>query len=492
MATPRLTSSLEISPAGKCVLARQHRTSVRSRRILFGVARGALLLALCCLSLSPAHAQNFGSGKKKVTLQRRLPAAVHFEGTSFDVHVTAHDAAQASVAQTLGDLLPTDLQRENPKLHQEKGSPDLRIICTVDALDTPKPVPFARDEVTTQKNAQTKHMFYKVSGTLTVAYQAIERGSKVVDSRTITAKYSQDFDAQTNTAANESIGTKVVDPFKRLMGKKTGETETAPTADELRTILITRAVNQIVSRLVNTNEVIEVELARGKNLDAADKLAESGLWSRYLETLETMNPFPDPSVDAYRLYNIGVGYEAQAYKSEDHAAAKKMLEEAAINYGKAIDQKPGEKYFMEPQNRIETAIEHYRALEASNREAAAPSPAAVQPAPAASNATAPVVAPAKSGTRNASPSPATKSPAAHPAATASPALSNDQVIKMSKAGLDDDTIIGAIHDAKSVQFDLTPDGLIQLKQNGVNKNVITAMQTRARAPAHHSAPPNSN
>ncbi len=481
---PRLTPSLEISPAGKFFLARQRRSFVRSRRILFGVARGALLVGLCCLSLSPAHAQNFGSGKKKVTLQRRLPAAVHFEGTSFDVHVTAHDAAQASVAQTLGDLLPTDLQRENPKLHQEKGSPDLRIICTVDALDTPKPVPFARDEVTTQKGGQTKHMFYKVSGTLTVAYQAIERNSRVVDSRTITAKYSQDFDSQTNTAASESIGTKVVDPFKRLMGKKTGETETAPTADELRAILITRAVNQIVSRLVNTNEVIEVELARGKNLDAADKLAESGLWSRYLETLETMQPFPDPSVDAYRLYNIGVGYEAQGYQSEDHDAAKKLLEEAAINYGKAIDQKPGEKYFMEPQTRIETAIEHYRALAASNREAAAP------PAPAAVNAAAP--AKTSPGTRNASPTSAAKSPAAHPGATASPALSNDQVIKMSKAGLDDDTIIGAIHDAKSVQFDLAPDGLIQLKQNGVNKNVISAMQTRARGPAHHSPPPNSN
>jgi len=41
----------------------------------------------------------------------------------------------------------------------------------------------------------------------------------------------------------------------------------------------------------------------------------------------------------------------------------KFLDEAAINYGKAVDDKPSEKYFLEPQKRIETAIAHYRKLE---------------------------------------------------------------------------------------------------------------------------------
>ena len=74
-------------------------------------------------------------------------------------------------------------------------------------------------------------------------------------------------------------------------------------------------------------------------------------------------PFPKLSEDAYRLYNIGVAYEALAYQADDEATAMKYLEEAAINYGKAIDAKPAEKYFLEPQKRIETAIVHYKKLE---------------------------------------------------------------------------------------------------------------------------------
>jgi len=400
------------------------------------------------------------------------------------------------------------LQRENRDLHVDKAAPELQIACTITSFETPPPVPFSRNEVTMQKNAPPKK-YYKVTGTLTVAYQARDK-SRVIDSDNITAKYSQDFEEGTNVAANESIGSKVVDPFKRLAGKKTEETATAPTPDQLRSILVTRVVSQVAARLVNTNEVIEVTLAHGKQLDAPVKLAETGLWSRYLESLETMQPFPDPTLDAYRLYDIGVGYEAEAYKSEDHAAAKKLLDEAAINYGKALDAKPAEKYFMEPQTRIETAIEHYRALEASMAAASAPPPppaaaAPAQPAPATTaNSTPPAKsgagtrsATAHSGSTGSSTKSSTTTKTANSGSTstktpAPPALTNAQVIKMAKSGVDEDTIVGAIHDAASVQFDLTPDALIQLAQNGVKGKVVTAMRERDKRSTHHASPPASN
>ena len=41
----------------------------------------------------------------------------------------------------------------------------------------------------------------------------------------------------------------------------------------------------------------------------------------------------------------------------------KFLDQASINYGKAIDAKPSEKYFLDPQQRIEIAIVHYKKLE---------------------------------------------------------------------------------------------------------------------------------
>jgi hypothetical protein len=94
-----------------------------------------------------------------------------------------------------------------------------------------------------------------------------------------------------------------------------------------------------------------------------------------LETFETATPNPKPAEDAYRLYDTGVAYEALAYKADDPAVAMKYLGQAAIHYGKAIDDRPGEKYFLEPQRRIEEAIAHYRQLEdQQNRKSSTAAP----------------------------------------------------------------------------------------------------------------------
>jgi hypothetical protein len=501
-----ILSPQSIAPSG--VAFTRHCPNIRSiQGTVIRVAQLAAVAMLFLLPLSSARGQGFDSlttSKIKVTMQRRLPAAVHFEGTAFDVHVKARDASLTDVSQRIGDLLPTDLQSENTKLHGDKNSPDLKISCTVTSLDIPKRESFTQNDVAVQKNVEKQQKYYKVVGTLSVAYQATDRAGKTVDARTISARYSEDFNADTNTSANQSLPSKMINPFKRMAGKKT-ETATAPDTDELKTILITRTVKQIVARLVNTNETIEIYLARGKTLDKADKLAQSGLWQKYNEALETMQPFPDPAVDAYRLYDIGVSYEAQAYQSEDHQQARKFLDEAAINYGKALDAKPAEKYFLDPQNRIETGIEHYRALEASNEPAPAPEDASAKPAAANTAPTAATSSTsAKAGAHNTSSAARSTSSGAtsksgasgssNSSATSSSALTNDKVVKMVKAGLDEDTIVTAIQDAKSVQFDLSSDGLIQLKNDGVSKKVMTAMQDRAarRTTTRHTTPSNSN
>jgi hypothetical protein len=52
-----------------------------------------------------------------------------------------------------------------------------------------------------------------------------------------------------------------------------------------------------------------------------------------------------------------------AYAAEDSKAAMKYLDQSSIYYGKAIDSNPAEKYFREPQTRIQTALAHYEKLE---------------------------------------------------------------------------------------------------------------------------------
>jgi tetratricopeptide (TPR) repeat protein len=276
----------------------------------------------------------------------------------------------------------------------------------------------------------------------------------MLGSDTVTAKYDEEFDGFGNSTSQGVKGA-VTTTWKRLKGGESSESLNPPTDAELRSRLQADAVRQIAAHIVNTKETLEVYLARQKGaLDAGDKQAEAGLWQRALETFETAPPLSKVGEDAYRLYDIGVAYEALAYEAEDEKSAMKFLDEAAINYGKAIDAKPAEKYFLEPQKRIETAIEHYKKLEDQKNQK-------IVTASAKSDGT-----PGKSG-------------AVGKAAVAAKALTNAQVIAMVKSGVEDDTVAQTIRAAKAVNFDLSAAGQQDLNGNGVGAPVITAMKARA-------------
>ena len=70
------------------------------------------------------------------------------------------------------------------------------------------------------------------------------------------------------------------------------------------------------------------------------------------------------------------------------------------------------------------------------------------------------------------------------AANAAP-MTNDDVIKMVRGGLEESTVIQAI-DASAPAFDTSPNGLIRLKQGGVSDTVIQRILSRGSsgAPAY--------
>jgi tetratricopeptide (TPR) repeat protein len=175
-----------------------------------------------------------------------------------------------------------------------------------------------------------------------------------------------------------------------LMGKADQEPHTA---EELVQVLADRMAERIAARLVNTNEKVEVLLGKGGPLDDANRYAVAGQWSRYVEALETMAPFAKPADDSYRLYNIGVGDEALGYKAETPTAAAKYFEQAVIQYRKAGEANPHEKYFIQPVNRIEVALEHYKKLAQPARPPVEPGPSGGTP-PVQPPTPAPVRAPA--------------------------------------------------------------------------------------------------
>ena len=152
----------------------------------------------------------------------------------------------------------------------------------------------------------------------------------------------------------------------RHLGKSSddaAEDQAPRSVEDVEQILMSKVTALIAARLVNTNETVEIPLARGGPLDDANKYAEAQQWSKWAEALETMQPFPDQKEDAYRFYNLGVAYEALGYAAETPDGAKRDLEDAAADYGKATDMNPADKRFLPAQNRIELALEHYKKLE---------------------------------------------------------------------------------------------------------------------------------
>lgn len=74
-------------------------------------------------------------------------------------------------------------------------------------------------------------------------------------------------------------------------------------------------------------------------------------------------------------------------------------------------------------------------------------------------------------------------------------LTNADVVKLMKLDLGDEIVIAKINQAKAVNFELSTDGLIQLKRDGVSKEVISAMlkmtTPQTPAPTHNQAPAQS-
>jgi hypothetical protein len=493
--------------------------------------RSMFLATFCLLAAGALGAQGFdkvGMMKKKIILHRKLPAVIHFSGITFQVKANSQDPKRTDIAVILKDRLETELSKSNPHLQVDEKSPELIITCKITGFDQPpeqhsvKSQTILTKSTNSQGKQQTKPVqipvdYKTIKGTLDISYETRDRSHRTLDAKNVVANYSADFESATNQPVNQSALDKMESPFKRMFGKKTDTPAGPPSPSELQDKLINEAVDQIVPRITTTNETIEVLLARGK-LDEANKSAEGGLWTRYLEQLEQMTSFPKTKDDAYRLYDIGVAYEALAYQSESEDAARKNLQEAAINYGKAVDGKPEEKNFIEPQKRIETAMSYLRKLEAERKMFEATNGRPAQP-DAASNTAAANSAGASIGnkpadkgtektvskthnssnTKGSSADAATDSvapkasstPTKTPTTKAIKALTNDDVIKMAKEHVDDDTIIASIHDAPAVDFDLSPDGNISLTHGGVSKSVLAAMRARARQSNRYAASPGS-
>jgi hypothetical protein len=414
---------------------------------MFKSRLGILLAFLLGVVATPGvtvRAQNFGGvfQRKQIVLVRKLPPTGHIDGSTFTVKVAG--AVQGDVVADLKSTLESVIVSNDPRLRSvtEGEKPDAVINIQVTAFAEAQQY-FTQPGISFSKKPAPAQPMTHVTGMLTGTFAAQDtRAHRSIDANSASVKYDREFALpQPATGGNASWGT-ILGSLPGGKKEGPGEGNQPPTPVELKNWLVQSAAMQIASHLVNTSEQLKVLLATGGGLDDADKLMEQKLWTRALEGLETMTPFPQPEADAYRLYDLGVANEALGYQAEDVVKARKYLQEASIDYGKAIDAKPAEKYFLEPQTRIDTALAHYKTL--GDQMAASTQSASAAAAPAAD------------------------------------ALTNADVISMVGAKLDEGNIIDTIQHSSAVNFELSARGQIDLAKGNVNGRIIAAMKQKAR------------
>ncbi len=436
------------------------------------MTRVTFVSAVCCAAvltqtlgaISFKEGYGFGAiGRKKVVLVRRLAPDVPLSDLSIRVKVEGRGETGRLQA-----LLETMLVQSGPRLSLNEKQPAVEIRCIVTSYSPPQ------EDFKTENKATT----VQFGGSVSATFQAViaRTGDVLVagsEQATVAGTYGASDDHRTYydlSGEGGGGGHSLIN----IPGMN-GHSLPVPTTEELAQRLMSMEARNIASHLVLVSEQVDVLLAKGPALDEANKRALAGQWTDVLTMLEGTKPLERPEDEAYRLYDIGVANEALAYKAEDLKSAQKFLGEASDAYGKALEDNPKEKYFLEPQNRIQTAMVRYRKLadqtdarqkrletELKQAEAQAKQPAAVETQTPGS---------AQGAT-----------PAAHAgAAGGGEVLTNDGVLKMVRAKFAERMILNKIQSSPKVQFDTSVDGMVRLKQAGATDAEIQLMDQRMQA-----------
>ncbi len=411
-----------------------------------------LLAALVLAPLSARAAkEGFGFVKKTATVVRVKPPKVFLMGTRINVKAVSQDPANQSLAERIRSQLESELISADSRLGVDSATPEVQIEITVLQNDYNEEWQKRREMQQRQvgKDAKGKPVYesYEVMVNYKVVSYAFGAAYQVTD---LVKRASLDADHVRHELRND---------FREGSG--------APEKFNLESSGASAVVNQIVPRLTPTRENLGVLLPKG-SLESYLRLAENGLWSKYLEALEGLTEKSNPSEESYRQYALGTAYEALGYSADDADTTLKYLEQAATYYNKAIDANPGEKFFSKPYDsfftsksgaapldRVKEALVDYRRIKEfrenyEKMQVAAKSAASLEGGKSLNHT---------DGQGD--------------------AIDNAAVIQMVQSGLSEDIILKAISSAPRYNFDVSPMGLVKLSQAKVSSRLIQRMQDMA-------------
>ncbi len=411
-------------------------------------------LLLVAAVAAPAHAQfrrGFGDAREVTLFPIEPPAMLLPSNASVEVVVRNASSAPARIADRMAELLGRQLTDNDPRL--QLVDKDAALVLTATLTEFTESRRNSTKYVSETRQVGTRQVTDKNGKTRTEPIYEYGRNRPSV---VIRANASMRIEVR-----RRSGGTPLVDETARhTVSEEHIADQNPPGRDAIEDQLIDNVIRKAAGRVTPGRQPVTVLLARSDDVDRLNDLARNRQWQDWESQLLTVKPHRDRKRDAYRLHNLAVAQESLAYESDAVEDALNHLGRARELVTQASTQHPDEKYITESVTRISRSEISYRQVAALQQQ--------MNTRPANDAPTRAESRPAVSG----------KVPLAATGAGGAEAMTNDDVLELRAAGLDEDNLIATIKSAKATKFDLSTAGLRSLLQSKVSNRVITAMRER--------------
>jgi hypothetical protein len=318
------------------------------RRSMLATLSGAFL----ALALAAPASAKFGMSKTKVTLKRPRPPQVLLLGETATVEVTSASrrVPQRSLDR-IGQRIKDAIRAGGPVSITEGKTADNVVKVAVEDLDA---------DINDTVNYEDKYVQTGTKEEWNEKKKKMETkavyGYRREPVRLRTARGHVDVHLEVKTPGGERNGDASVSYQQEFKGDTRVPTE-ASSESALEQYLVDEAAEKAAAVVAYTPDPVDAMLAVDGELKDGNRLAEAGLWKEALSSWSARTFKGDK--EAARQHNIGVAHEALAFTSApDSGEHKAELEQASEAYKKALALDPGEKYFAEPIQRVQTSLQY--------------------------------------------------------------------------------------------------------------------------------------
>jgi hypothetical protein len=394
-------------------------------------------------------AQGLGAS---IQLQQKQAPKIYLPRNEFSVSVTSQPQVPQDSLTTLKAGIENQLPKYNWALKINDANPDILIVCTI-------------TQISSHSFWSTKFKsVYKKTGSHTV-YDEFTKLNKTVDDY----GYVQESYHVTEVRGSAAVRYEIKDAaagnrldLDTLKASYWQEHEFgAPGAFQVYSIMLYSIANQIAQRFLPAFHAIDVPLPKGE-LKRASELLKKQKWNSALKLLQSTSAFNKPETEAYRLYAVGLVFEALAYESPDLLSTKAYLEQAEKYYTDAEQKNVNEKVFREANLRLSANLQSYKKFaeiihqhEDERKRKAFENIIAVRSKNLPSGGT---------------------------------LVTNDSIIELAKSGKSEKEILSKIKKAKAKVFDLSTVASADLTNAGVTAATIDEMREAMREAQYTGKP----